>query len=226
MPRGINTPGMEELTGGDETSGVTPEVDGVSGVDRKVQGGDVNSPAIQDIKASGDRSSGEGMASRLGPAARLNPQRGTVARRGSEISTCRHSDGAVSARPKHGALLSREYDLLAPEEPVGYPAAAEPQKYGDSNNSTMVTGGSDIGETETRDWNGQQAILVCSQLEDSEEESIPPNRHHAFNACGHQGEEGGVPRTQQRALPARSQGREGDTPNRPCAPPAGSWEME
>ena len=40
MPRGIETPRVEELPRGDKKSGVTPEGDGVPGEDGKGQGGD------------------------------------------------------------------------------------------------------------------------------------------------------------------------------------------
>ena len=42
--RGTNTPGVEELPYGDETSGVTLEGNGVPRVDGQGQGGDGNSP--------------------------------------------------------------------------------------------------------------------------------------------------------------------------------------
>ena len=43
-PLGIDTPGVEELPQGDDTSGVTPEGDRVPGEDGRVQGEDRNPP--------------------------------------------------------------------------------------------------------------------------------------------------------------------------------------
>ena len=51
-PRGTNTPGVEELLRGDETSRVTLEGDGVPGTDRRGQGGYGNSPPTWDTKGS------------------------------------------------------------------------------------------------------------------------------------------------------------------------------
>ena len=45
LPRGINTPRVEELPQGDETFKVTPEGDGVPGADGQGRGGDRKSPA-------------------------------------------------------------------------------------------------------------------------------------------------------------------------------------
>ena len=117
---------MEELPQGDEFSGVNPKGDRVSRADGRGQGGDGNSPATRDNKAIRDSSIGEEMASGPRPAPPPNPQRGMAAGRGSKVSTRSHPYGAVGARPKHGALARRENGLLAPEEPVGDPAAAEP----------------------------------------------------------------------------------------------------
>ena len=53
-PLGIDTPGVEELPRGDETSGGTPEGDGVPGEDGWGLGGDGNSLNTQETEASGD----------------------------------------------------------------------------------------------------------------------------------------------------------------------------
>ena len=39
-----------------------------------------------------------------------------------------NSDGSDGARSKHAALVRRKYRLLAPEDPLGNPAAANPQR--------------------------------------------------------------------------------------------------
>ena len=75
-PRGIDTPGVEELPWGDETSRVTPEGDVVAGADLKGQGGERNSPATRDTKASGYIRSGKEMVSGPGPVAPQRPKWG------------------------------------------------------------------------------------------------------------------------------------------------------
>ena len=139
-PRGINTPGVEDLPLGNETSGVPPEGDRVTEADVQGRGGYGNSPSIQDTKVSGDSSSDNEMASGPVPAAPSIPQKGTATGRGSKGSMHRHPDGANSARPKHGMLACHKYGLLVPEEPAGDPAAAEPQERGDGHDATMGTG--------------------------------------------------------------------------------------
>ena len=80
------------------------------------------------------------MASGSGTAAPPIPQWGTAVGRGSKVSMHRHPDGDDGARPDHGGLARREYNLLAPEEPAGDPATAEPQEHGESHKATMETG--------------------------------------------------------------------------------------
>ena len=107
------------------------------------------------------------MASGQEPAAPQIPQWDTSECKILEVSTHRCPDGA---RTKHGTLARREYSLLAPKEPTGNPAAAEPQVNGDSLKNTTGTGGTDGRETRTGERNGQRALLVCGQLEDKDEE--------------------------------------------------------
>ena len=57
-PRGTNTPGVEELPHGDETSGVTLEGNGVPRADGQGRGGDGNSSATKDTEGSGNTSRG------------------------------------------------------------------------------------------------------------------------------------------------------------------------
>ena len=105
----------------------------------------------------------------------------------------RHSDGADGARPEHGVLVRCEYNLLAPKDPAGNPATAEPQGRGDSPKYTKETGqtyGRDMG---TGEQNGQRTLLACIQTEDKDEERGSPERQRAINACSHQGGEGGDP---------------------------------
>ena len=196
-PRGIDTPGVEELPWGDETSRVTPEGDGVAGADVKGQGGERNSPATRDTKAREDSSTSKEMASRPGPAASQrphSPQQCMAKGGGSKVSMYRNSDSAHSARREHVALVRHEYSLLAPEELVGYPDAAEPRDCGDSPKATIGTGVPDKRATETGNQNGQCALLTCGQLEDTDVERGPPEQQCALNVCGHQGgRRGGTP---------------------------------
>ena len=74
LPRGIDTPRVEDLLWGDENSGVTTKGDGVPGADGRGRGGDRNSPATRDNKAIRDRSSGNEMAISPGLAALQSPQ--------------------------------------------------------------------------------------------------------------------------------------------------------
>ena len=50
------------------------------------------------------------------------PQWGTAADDGSAGTPTRHTAGTDSARPEHGALASRKYNLLAPTGPAINPA--------------------------------------------------------------------------------------------------------
>ena len=121
LPRGINTPGVEELPRGDKTYGVTPEGDRVPGAEGRGRGGGRTSPTNRDTKASRDSSSGEEMAIGTGPAVPQRPQRGITEGRCIEVSMYRNPDGA---RPEHSALARRKYVLLAPEDPANNQAAA------------------------------------------------------------------------------------------------------
>ena len=67
-PRGTNTPRVEELPRGGETSRVTLEGDGVPGADRQGRGGYRKSSATQDIKSTTNTRRGEYMVSVQGPA--------------------------------------------------------------------------------------------------------------------------------------------------------------
>ena len=89
-------------------------------------------------------------------------------------------------------LARHEYGLLAPEVPVGDPAAVYPKECGDGHEATMKTGGPDVRETETGDRNGQHTLLTCGHPEESDMESGPPERKRVINMCGHHGGGGGV----------------------------------
>ena len=97
MPRGIDTLGVEELPQGDETSGVTPKGNGVTGTERRGWGGDGNSPATHDTKASGYSGSSKEMASGPGLASSI----------GRKVSMHRNINSADGARPEHGMLVHR-----------------------------------------------------------------------------------------------------------------------
>ena len=98
------------------------------------------------------------------------------------------------------------------------PAAPDPQDRGDSPKDTSETGIRDRRGTGTRERNRKHALLACDQLEDKEEEQLPPERQCVLNTCSNQGGEGGGPPTHQCALPVSIQGMEGDTPTRQQAP--------
>ena len=159
--QGASTPWSGRVARGYETSRVTLDRDGILGEDGRGQGGDRNSPATRYTEASGDSSSDKEMASGLAPAPSPIPHQDTETGRGSEVSMHRHLEGVYGANPEHGALARREYSLLAPEDPAGDTAAAEPQECGDGHDFTMGTGGPDMRETETGDRNGQLALLAC-----------------------------------------------------------------
>ena len=107
------------------------------------------------------------MASGQEPLAPQSPQRDTSEGKRVEVSTHRRPN---DARPEHGALARREYGLLAPKEPAGNPAAAEPQGSGDSPENTTCTGETDRRETRTGEQNRQCALLACGQMEDKDKE--------------------------------------------------------
>ena len=65
------------------------------------------------------------------------------------MSMQRHSDGANSARPEHGALARHEYGLLALEGLEGNPATAGLQGSGDNPEDTAGIGDTDGVEKRT-----------------------------------------------------------------------------
>ena len=166
------------------------------------------------------------MASGQEPAAPHSPQRVTSEGGRGEVRPQRHRNGANGARTKHGALVRREYGLLAPEDLAGDPAAADPNGSRDIPKDTWETGRTDGRETGTWERNGQRALLACGQPEDKDEERGTPKRQRTIKMCTNQGgEEGGTP-TQQRTITARGQEMEGHTPTRPRTPPVRIQEME
>ena len=101
----------------------------------------------------------------------------------------------------------RKYGLLAPEEPEEGQAKTGPRARGDSHRSTRGT--AEEGQTEAK--TGQRVLLACGMQEEGNEVQRTPDRSRALNVCGHPGgEEGGGTLTQQRAPTVRSQGPEGD----------------
>ena len=104
LPRGIDTSRVEALPGGDETSGVNPEGDGVPGAGGRGRAEDGNSPTTRDTEAIRDSSRGKEMASGPCLAAMQCPQQGTAEGGGSKVSMHRHPKGADGARPDHGAI--------------------------------------------------------------------------------------------------------------------------
>ena len=90
LPRGIDTPRVEELPRGNKTSGVTPKGDGFPGADGRGRGGGRNSPITLETEASRDSSSGKEMAIGMGPSAGIF----------SKVLMHRHPDGADGTSPK------------------------------------------------------------------------------------------------------------------------------
>ena len=72
------------------------------------------SQAIQDTKWSRNTSRRDEMESNQEPLAPHITQHGTVEGDRVNVNTQRHPDGVDGARPEHGALVRREYGLLAP----------------------------------------------------------------------------------------------------------------
>ena len=69
LPRGTDTPGVEELPQGYKKSGVTPKGNGVPGAYGSGRRGDRKSPATQDTEGSSNTIRGEEMASGQEPVA-------------------------------------------------------------------------------------------------------------------------------------------------------------
>ena len=160
------------------------------------------------------RKTDQGAQQTAEPAAPQSIQRGTVEGYRRNVSTRRNTNSADDARPEHGALLHKGYSLLSLEEPACNTATARYQGSGDSPEDTTGTVGTYRRETGMRDRNRNYALLACDQLEDKEEEQLPPERQCVLNTCKNQGGEGGGPPTQQCALPVSIQGMEGDTPTK------------
>ena len=78
-PQGINTPGVEELPRGDETSGVPTEGEVVPGEDGRGRGGDGTPPTTRATEASRARGGDERITRGPVTAAPPSPQRGVTA---------------------------------------------------------------------------------------------------------------------------------------------------
>ena len=72
----------------------------------------------------------------------------------------RQSNGADGARPENGMHPRRKYSLLAPEEPEGGRANAEPWESGDDHRDTRETSEEGRMETPTEDETGQCMLLA------------------------------------------------------------------
>ena len=127
-PRGTKTPGVEGLPWGDETSGVTPKGDRLTGGDGR--GGDENSLATRDNEGA-ETNRGASMESRPGLAAQPRPQRDRtvstsrgVNEEDQEVITQRHYARDAGSRTKRSA--SCKYEYLDLEELTRDPADTGP----------------------------------------------------------------------------------------------------
>ena len=99
LPRGINTPGVEELPKGGRN--LPSESQGRRSAGRRWKGaGRERRTTTRETKAHRDSDGDEEMTSGPGPAPLLSPQWSTAANRGSAVTPHRHPDGADGARPK------------------------------------------------------------------------------------------------------------------------------
>ena len=187
-PQGIDTPGVEELPRGGETSGVTPKRDKVPGGGGSDGGREgTNPPTTQETNACGDRGGDKGLTGGPELAAPPHPQRGTAAGDSTE-TPYKHPDGANSARPKHGALAHRKYSSLAPADPASNPVAAETQV---SSNSHKATETEDQAQRETGDGTRQCVLLPRGMPEDANKERGPPNDSKRLMRAATKGGKGG-----------------------------------
>ena len=150
-PHGIDTPRVEELPWGDETSGVIPEGEGLPREDGRGGREDRTHPTTQETEACGDSGGDEGATGGPGPAP--HQQRGTASGDSAE-TLYRHTDIADGPRSEHIALVCRKYILMAPAELSGDPIAAETQVSGDGHKATMGTDYQDQRKTKTGDGTG------------------------------------------------------------------------
>ena len=133
MLRGTNKPGVEELSRGDETSGVTLEGNRVTGTHGRGRVRDGNSSSTRDTKGNTSTRRREEMASGMEPAAAPSALQGTSEGEGGgliQVSMQRYYNGAGSFRPDHGVLVHSEYGLLALKGPAVDPASVGPQGTG------------------------------------------------------------------------------------------------
>ena len=133
---------MEGLPWRDETSGVTPEGEGVQSGDGRGQGIDENSPSTW--YTEGPKTEREAiMASRPGQAEQLRPQwDGTASNSGrdkayQQVSKHSHSTSAGGARPERCA--SHKYGTLVLEELAGDTASMGDLGSRDNPKETMET---------------------------------------------------------------------------------------
>ena len=114
LPQGIDTPGVAELSQGEETPVVTTEGEGVPEEDGPGRGEERTPPTTQATKARGDDSRDEESMGGLRTAAPPLPHQGMAVENNSTGTLLRHSAGTDGARPEHSALACRKYGLLAP----------------------------------------------------------------------------------------------------------------
>ena len=121
---------MTEFPRGDKTPRVTTKGTSAPREYGQGQGGDEPLPTTQATGAQGNGGRDNEPIGGPRTAEPPRPQRGTAADNGIAETPPRHTavtSGTSGARPEHGTLARRKYDLLAPEEPAGNLAAAEPQ---------------------------------------------------------------------------------------------------
>ena len=140
-PQGTDTPGVAEEPRGDKNPRVITAGASKTSEDGWGRGGDKKPPTIRANWSQGG--GGRDDKPMVGPrtATLPRPQLGTAADDGSAGTPSSHTAGTGGARPEHGALVCREYGLLAPAGMVVDPADA-----GDT--------GSEAGHGATEDQNG------------------------------------------------------------------------
>ena len=172
--QGIDTPGVDELPQGGETSGVPTKDEGVPGEDGQGRGVDRNLPTNRATEESGDSGGDEGMTRGPGTAVLLIPQRVTAADEDSVGTLHRHSDGANGNRPKNGMQWRLKYVLLEPEELEEDLAAAGTQIIGAVHRAKRGVDNQGRTVTKTGDGTRQRALLARGMPEEDNGERRPP----------------------------------------------------
>ena len=217
LPQGINTPGVEELPRGDKTPKGATKGKGVTGEDRQEWGQKPYHHPSKRGKWIWRRQKRHGARAEDGSGAA--PAKGHSGRRQQRGAPATEIQG-------HQRRQAHKRHALAPQVWItgARGAGGESSQHGAPGKGIRPRGHKGDGGREAdgdRDGRRDRAARDPSARHAGGRRrgENPPDQSRALNTCDHpRGEGGRGPLTRQRVPTAHSQGAEGDTPTRQCAP--------